>query len=93
MAEKKKKAAKEEDFSTEQLVRIYRRRCEANGVPACKLFREKLSLAIEETEHIEKVSPIFLTSSAAHVGADGSGRSESPYGKLQRKFVCMQQSA
>ena len=52
MAEKKKKPEAEEDFSTEQLQRIYRKRCEMNGVPLCKILKERIESAVGEGEHI-----------------------------------------
>ncbi|EGR33938.1 hypothetical protein IMG5_030190 [Ichthyophthirius multifiliis] len=51
----KKKGGGEEDESTLQLYRLYKKKCEFNGVPISKLFKEKLDYAIEEEEHITKI--------------------------------------
>lgn len=40
--EKKKPAKEEKDESTAKLLGIYRRKCDQNGVPQVKVFKEKL---------------------------------------------------
>jgi hypothetical protein len=42
MGDKKKKVEQEEDLTTEQFQRIYRKRCELNGVPVCKILKDKI---------------------------------------------------
>lgn len=55
MAEKKKKVEQEEDFSTEQLQRFYRKRCEYNGVPLSRILKERIDTAVTDGDHITKV--------------------------------------
>lgn len=45
---KKKKKPEEEDLSTEQLPKVYRRKCEALGTPVLKVFREKIEEALDD---------------------------------------------
>ena len=53
---KKKKAAGDEtDDSTNQLSKIYKKRCEANGVQPQILFQSKLNSAMEAGEDIAQV--------------------------------------
>ncbi|KAL4484974.1 hypothetical protein ABPG74_020151 [Tetrahymena malaccensis] len=51
----KKKGGGEEDESTIQLSRQYKKKCELNGINPSKLFKEKLDFAVEEDENIEKI--------------------------------------
>ena len=51
----KKKATVEEDESTAQIIRFYRKKLEQMGTPLCKTFREKVEEAIENLEHLESV--------------------------------------
>ena len=52
----KKKAQKDDDESTEKLIRIYRRKCEDLAITPSKLFREKVEAALEaDTPHLKKV--------------------------------------
>jgi len=55
MGDKKKKAADGEDESTANLQKIYRRRCEVNGVSQSKLFREKLEFLLSEDQKFTEV--------------------------------------
>lgn len=55
MAEKKKKPEAEEDLSTEQLQRIYRTKCDFNGVPICKIMRDRVEQAVADGVHILKI--------------------------------------
>ncbi|CAD8102903.1 unnamed protein product [Paramecium primaurelia] len=55
MGDKKKKGDQVEDFSTEQLNKLYRKRCEINGVPLCKIFKERLEAVCSEGEHLQNV--------------------------------------
>lgn len=52
---KKKKKPEEEDLSTEQLPKVYRRKCELLATPVYKPFREKIEEALDEQEHLKKV--------------------------------------
>ena len=56
----KKKATVEEDESTAQIIRFYRKKLEQIGTPLCKTFREKVEEAIENLEHLESVILNFI---------------------------------
>jgi hypothetical protein len=53
---KKKPGVDEDDESTANLKKFYRRRCEANSVGTNKLFTEKLDQAADEGDNMTKVS-------------------------------------
>lgn len=55
-AGKKKKKVEEEDLSTEQLPKLYRRKCEALAITPYKVFREKIEEALDDQDHLKKVS-------------------------------------
>lgn len=44
----KKKKPEEEDLSTEQLPKLYRRKCELLVAPLSKVFREKIEEALDD---------------------------------------------
>ncbi|KAL4466504.1 hypothetical protein ABPG72_000711 [Tetrahymena utriculariae] len=52
---KKKKKPEEEDLSTEQLPKVYRRKCESLQATSCKQFREKIEEALDEQDHVKKL--------------------------------------
>lgn len=52
---KKKAANQEEDLSTQNLPRIYKKKCEVNGVTPCKQFMDKLNHCIEEDEDLPEL--------------------------------------
>lgn len=53
---KKPKGADGEDDSTQQLARVYKKKCDVvNGVTLNKLFKGKLDQVLEEDEHLEKL--------------------------------------
>lgn len=51
----KGKKPEEEDLSTEQLPKIYRRKCETLGIPPYKVFREKIEEALDDQDHLKKL--------------------------------------
>jgi hypothetical protein len=53
----KKKSGKdqEEDTSTYDLLTIYRKSCKELETPVCKVFEEKLLLAIDEEVHLPEI--------------------------------------
>ena len=51
MGDKKKKGDQEEDNSTEQLQRMYRKKCDFNGVAPCKILKERIETAVADGEH------------------------------------------
>jgi len=52
MAEKKKapaKAGADEDESTQNIIKFYRKKCDLNGISStCKLFKDKVDKCLEE---------------------------------------------
>lgn len=52
MPPKKKKKPVEEDDSTEKIVRLYRKKCEANETTIYKRFKLKVEEALEDNDHL-----------------------------------------
>jgi len=49
------KAGEEEDESTIKFPKLYRKKCEANNVPICKLLMSRIDDANGESEHVNKI--------------------------------------
>ena len=62
MGDKKKKGSKpkageEEDDSTLRIMKVYRKKCDANDISLpSKLFKDKVDLKCEETEDLNEVN-------------------------------------
>jgi hypothetical protein len=57
---KKKGAGEDEDTSTEDLWKFYRRKADAYGVPYYKPLKEKLDLVMDNGEELESVKIKFF---------------------------------
>ena len=55
MTDKKKKGGPEEDISTDQFLKVYKKKCDQLSVPICKIFKDKIDLAISEGDHLYKL--------------------------------------
>ena len=55
MPPKKKAKNPDEDDPTLNILKFYRKKCDLNGVPLNKFFREKVDSIVNEGEQLEKV--------------------------------------
>jgi hypothetical protein len=51
----KKAKVDEDDDSTSRVPKIYRRKCELNGISVNKLFMSRIEECVSENEHLDKL--------------------------------------